>query len=246
MIVTNIKGHLINGQNRMTAVVNSDTAQWFSVLKDVPEGFEQVYDLGAKRTMEDRLCLAGKPITKAGCDLIRNVMTPYDNNVMGTSYYSSRPIHDEHVYDVYCLHKKAVDFFVDHKLTRPGLISASAVKVYIYLNNYLVNHGENAYYKKVAHKMDPWCRALHFYQLVKTGMSDMGPLVKETDAAAIELKKIKSIPAYQNNGSWSGKECFKWSLSYAYQFAVGKSLKRLSAPLVTDPMGDIACMHKTC
>jgi hypothetical protein len=51
----NTKGELVNGQHRLTAVMQSGVACWFSVSFDVEDGAKEVIDVGCARTVSDTL-----------------------------------------------------------------------------------------------------------------------------------------------------------------------------------------------
>lgn len=48
-----------NGQNRLTAVVDSDTEQWFVVAEGLPEGSTDGFDQGVRRSLADHLAMRG-------------------------------------------------------------------------------------------------------------------------------------------------------------------------------------------
>lgn len=53
-------GRLLDGQNRLTAIVETDTGQWCVVVRDLDEASADSVDIGAKRSLGDTLSRHGE------------------------------------------------------------------------------------------------------------------------------------------------------------------------------------------
>ena len=94
-----------NAQHRLNAVIQSKTSQKFIVLFGSPREAFQKFDTGKKRTMEQRITIAGTEISPKECCIIRHAMNDYTNSQVGTEQYGY-PRHDDLVASVYLKHKE--------------------------------------------------------------------------------------------------------------------------------------------
>lgn len=80
------QGNLIQGQHRLSAVVNSGLAQPFWVARNMPGDSKQNLDCGAKRELHDRLTLSGHPISRTVGSTCLKLITPWQNpNLVNSS-----------------------------------------------------------------------------------------------------------------------------------------------------------------
>jgi hypothetical protein len=59
-IKISVGGRLLDGQNRLTAVVRSGSGIWTVVVRGLPEAAQETVDIGVKRTVADILSLRGE------------------------------------------------------------------------------------------------------------------------------------------------------------------------------------------
>lgn len=74
-------GNLIQGQHRLSAVIQSQTTQPFWVARDMPVASRQNLDCGAKRELADRLTISGYDISRVDCAAVVRLMTPWTSKV---------------------------------------------------------------------------------------------------------------------------------------------------------------------
>jgi len=235
-------GRLINGQHRLTAVVKSNTSQLFIVVRNLPVQSAQIIDLGKKRFMEERLCIAGKNISKFACAAVRNAMTTYTANNAGTSAYSEQR-HDNLVYSVYEKHSEFFNTLEELKVCRQTIFAAAAAKMYAEMRFNNAKKGLSFDAVIHSHGMKPMDRAIHFIELALNGVSNCAVTDVSFDTAAIRLKELRDTRKAQNK-HWSSIQEFRLSATAAYAFMHGKPL-RVIKPAQKDPFRPFLSLPKT-
>ena len=237
-----VKGRLINGQHRLTALIQSETSQPFIVVRNLPVQSAQVLDLGKKRMMDERLCIAGKSLSRNLCSAVRNAMTNYTDNYVGTVKFSEQP-YDDFVYDMYSKHAAFFTCLEDLNLCKPSFFAAAAAKIYVEMCYYNLRKNLNTSDVMFSHKMSPKERAIHFVTLAIHGGSDYAPTDFSYDTAAIRLKELRDTRKAQNK-HWSTINEYRLTISAAYAFMVGKPIKAIR-PAQKDPFKPFATLPKT-
>jgi len=225
-------GRLINGQHRLTAVVQSETTQPFIVVRNLPSSVAQVLDLGKKRMMHERLTIAGNYMNINVCSVVRNTLTNYTSNFVGTVQYTD-PNHDNFVYKIYTKHSEFFDLLAEKNLIKPSFFAAAAAKIYAEMPQIAAEHARSKYAPGFVHGMEPLDRAIHFIQLACTGSSPGYYTDPNFDTAAIRLKDLWSTRKAQNK-HWSTIHEYRLTISAAYAFMKGKPLKTIK-PSQKDP-----------
>ena len=76
-IAFNTKGELINGQHRLSGLIEANTSCEFFVIRDLPHKTAQYSDNGRKRTQSERITIAGTPMHSKSCSAIKNAFTDF-------------------------------------------------------------------------------------------------------------------------------------------------------------------------
>jgi len=235
-------GRLINGQHRLTAVIRSGTSQPFIVVRNLPVQSAQILDLGKKRMMDERLSIAGKTLSRHMCSVVRNTMTNYTDNYVGTVKYTDQ--HDDDV--VYSVFEKHSNFFTALEvlnLYKPAQFAAAATKIYaemLYIN---LKRGLDPTSIVYPHGMRPYDRAIHFINLALYGGSELAPTNFNFDTAAIKLKELHDIRKAQKK-HWSTIAEYRLTVSAAFAFMIGKPIKSIR-PAQKDPFRSFLTLPST-
>lgn len=235
-------GRLVNGQHRLTAVVQSDTSQPFIVVRNLPVRSAQVLDLGKKRMMDERLCIAGKTLSRTLCSVVRNTLTCYTDNYIGTIKYTEQ--HDDDlVFSVYEKHSEFFNTLEQLNLCRPAFFASAAAKIYAEMRFYNMKKGLDPTSTIYAHTMSPFDRAIHFVQLALHGGSELAPTDFNFDTAAIRLKELRDTRKAQNK-HWSTITEYRLTVSAAFSFMVGKPVRAIR-PVQKDPFRSFLTLPST-
>jgi hypothetical protein len=218
-----VTGRLINGQHRLTAVVESGTPQPFVVIRGLPSKTAQLIDVGKKRTMAQRITIGGSRMTEKQCALVRNAITDYQSNEIGTVTFAKK-IHDRLVEQMFLAHK---EFLCNPLIMRfegkgSSFWGAAALRIYATMiqkvqTGYIFNHG-----------MSPLQRAVMWLELTRDGMSQDFCMNPQTDNVAIIIKNHRDQQATDSRGNrWSSKHNLRLTLCAAYHFMNGNNVKTL-------------------
>jgi len=220
-----ICGRLINGQHRLTAVIESGKTQPFIVAKNLPIETAQLIDVGKKRTMAQRITIGGTRMTEKQCSTVRNAMVDYQSNNNGTVTYAEK-IHDKLVEKVFLQHK---DYLCNPRILKfegggSAYWSAAALKMYAQMV-YQINQGH-----VYAHQMDPLDRAVMWLELTRDGFSQEYSMNPQHDNAAILARNLKEKNIVDGRGQrWVSKSALRLTISAAYNFMNGISPKNLKS-----------------
>lgn len=235
-------GRLINGQHRLTAIVQSGTSQPFIVVRNLPIQSAQILDLGKKRMMDERLCIAGKTISRTLCSVVRNTMTGYTDNYVGTVKYTEQ--HDDDVvFSVYEKHAQFFNMLEELNLCKPAFFASAAAKMYAEMLFYNVRKGLSPTDSAYPHGMGPLDRAVHFVELALHGGSELAPTDFNFDTAAIRLKELRDTRKAQNK-HWSTMAEYRLTVSAAYSFMIGKTVRAIR-PMQKDPFRPFLTLPST-
>lgn len=235
-------GRLINGQHRLTAIVQSDTSQPFIVVRNLPIQSAQILDLGKKRMMDERLCIAGKTLSRTLCSVVRNTMTNYTDNYVGTVKYTEQ--HDDEV--VYSVYEKHSEFFTTLEqlnLCKPAFFASAATKIYAEMRFYNVKRGLDPMAIIYPHGMNPFDRAIHFVELALHGGSERAPTDFNFDTAAIRLKELRDTRKAQSK-HWNTIAEYRLTVSAAFAFMIGKPVRAIR-PVQKDPFRSFLTLPST-
>jgi hypothetical protein len=213
------EGNLVNGQHRMSAVAQLDQTFEFLVVRGFPREHVKCIDLGKKRTMDDRIQIAGVPIERKHCNIVRNCFSDYSSQVLGVSTYSQIH-HDEIVIKWYKTMDTVLDVLNHLNCKDPGYMLVGAIYILTDLTNEYVKYATTPRYRYLADEaMSPLVRALQFAEYSVHGELDRtGTYVKERDGSAKTLydgrMRFNSQKKY-----WSTFEKFNMTIALASSFA---------------------------
>lgn len=233
-------GRLINGQHRLTAVIESGKTQPFIVARNLPVETAQLIDVGKKRTMAQRITIGGTRMTEKQCSTVRNAMVDYQSNNTGTVTFADK-IHDKLVEKVFLLHEEY--------LTNPRILkfegkgsafwSSAALRMYAQMMHQ-INQGH-----VFAHEMSPLDRSVMWLELTRDGFSQEYSMNPQHDNAAILVRNMKEKSVADGKGNrWCTKVALRLTLSAAYNFMNGISPKHLKSHTY-DPFAAILDLPST-
>jgi len=177
-----------NAQHRLNAVVQSKTKQKFLVLFGSTRETFTKFDTGKKRTMEQRITIAGTEISLKECAVIRHAMNDYSSPGVGTVQFGY-PRHDALVEKVFLKHKQFLTLTNAKKMPGSSFFHAAALKIYAHMMNSDGYGGfGNAWDNGFNHSHDPLTRAKLFIDLCNFGYSKDDIPCGPTEVAAIKLR----------------------------------------------------------
>lgn len=216
-------GRIINGQHRLSAVIESNTTQPFIVLRNLPKQVAQLIDVGKKRTMAQRITIGGTRMSEKQCSTIRNALIEYNVNEVGTVGLAHKRFD-----------KTVEKYFLAHSeyLTHPSVVkfegrgssfwTAAALRIYAEMmykesKGFTFRHGQT-----------PLDRSIFWLELVRDGLSSSYFIDPITDNSAIIIRNMKEKSAGDNRGSkWSSKADLRLTLSAAWHFMMGNTMKTI-------------------
>ena len=238
-------GILVNGQHRLLAVVQTGMTQPFLVVKNMPSKSKQIMDVGKSRCMSDRITISGVRISRRDCATIRHAMANIGQTT-GTEQYA-RPCHDALVSETYLKHNQFLYLMGKVCPTNTSRVRSfflgAALKIYAEMT-YNSQSGKN---KKYDHSMNPKERALHWLNIVTTGMAS--PIdgidrdIKPCDRAA-QIIFNKSCDAALKRSYWSSADAFALTVRAAHHFMVGLDIQYIRTPK-DDPFRDFIELPST-
>ena len=244
-ICLDVDGTLVNGQHRLLAVVQTGMTQPFLVVKNMPSKSKQIMDVGKSRCMSDRITVSGVRISRRDCATIRHAMASLGHTI-GTEQYA-RPCHDSIVAETYLKHNQFLFLMSKGCPTNTTRVRsfflAAALKIYAEMT-YNNQSGKN---KKYEHLMSPKERALHWLNIVTTGMAS--PIdgidrdIKPCDRAA-QIIFTKSCDSHLKRSFWSSAEAFALTVRAAHNFMIGLDTQYLKIPK-DDPFRDFIELPST-
>ena len=218
-----INGRLVNGQHRLTALVESGIPEPFVIVRGLPHRTAQLIDVGKKRTMAQRITIGGTVMTEKQCAAIRNAIVDYDNNEVGTVAYAKK-IHDKFVERAFCEHS---DYLSNPRVMRfegkgSSFWAAAALRMYAQMI-YKTNRGH-----VFPHGMNAFDRSIMWLELTRDGMTQEYTLNPQHDNAAIVIRNMKEKAAVDGKGNrWTSKPSLRMTLCAAFNFMNGISTKTI-------------------
>lgn len=218
-------GRLINGQHRLTAIIESGKTQQFIVARNLRAETAQLIDVGKKRTMAQRITIGGTHMTEKQCSTVRNAMVDYQSNHVGTVIFAAK-IHDRLIEKAFLRHQ---DYLLNPRILKfegkgSSFWSSAGLRMYAQMR-YQSSRGH-----VFAHEMSPIDRAVMWLELTRDGFSQEYSMNPQFDNAAIIVRNMKEKSAVgRDGGRWSSKLALKLSISAAYNFMNGISPRSLKS-----------------
>jgi len=218
-IAFNTKGELINGQHRLSGLIEANTSCEFFVIRNLPHRTAQYSDNGRKRTQSERITIAGTPMHSKSCSAIKNAFTDFKGKGLGQALYAHTRF-DADIAKIYKRHSKFFELledkgYIKNKQSTVFLISA-AFKIFLELT-----HSEHKHSWEEAFN-----RSIFFMQLVYHGYSDEYMIDNETDLSPLKLKEFLETRKSRNL-STADMKTFKAYIITAHQFMLYKVNKVL-------------------
>ena len=213
-------GCMINAAHRMNAVKLSGTTQRFLVVWNMPFSTAQKLDVGRKRTMHERITIAGTRMTIKECAITRHAMNAYAKAALGTVEYAYNR-HDALVEKYYRRHSEFLRSMNAKQMTGAAFIKSAALKMYVEMRHYSHKYD-------FKHDMSPYERSLLFIDLVEDGFSKRGYPTGIHEHSAIKLKNVKDRRRGETKGQfWADKDAFQATVSMAFKFMTGETVQNL-------------------
>lgn len=167
-----VKGFLINGANRLKAIVKSGTTQRFPVYRNCPEKLLRVVDSGLARCVQDRMVIAGRHVSNDYASVARKMM-------FGKRLFVKHTMGDQALMDFMDQHHDAIAFASSKMHPRIPRVTIAAVYGVIGRAYYHIDHA----------RLDEFCQVLR----------DSREIVPGRDAAAIMLRNYLTDHAPKNH-----------------------------------------------
>ena len=90
----NEEGQLVNGQHRLSAVIEADIPCLFYVLRNIDHSTVKHFDIGNKRSQADRISVHGTPMHPKACAVIKAMFGEWDANFTGSSKFANAKYDD--------------------------------------------------------------------------------------------------------------------------------------------------------
>lgn len=226
-----------NAQHRLSAIIESQTTQRFVVLFGASREAFQKFDTGRKRTMEQRITIAGINISAKECAVTRHAMNSFTYPHTGTVEFGYSK-HDKLVAEFYVKHKEFLTA-TNSKVSRgSSFYWAAALKMYAEM----VHYGNDLV---LQHDHDPLTRAQLFIDICTKGCSSVGIPVGPNEYAAIKLNLTRASRKEDNDTLyWSDKKALRLTILAAHKFMSGEVIQKLSLPK-QDPFHSFLHMPST-
>tara|TARA_S200000501_G_scaffold368833_1_gene407296 strand:+ start:2292 stop:3284 length:993 start_codon:yes stop_codon:yes gene_type:complete len=217
-ICFNTENILVNGQHRLLAVIKTGLTQPFIVIKNLPDKSKLIMDVGKSRVMSDRITISGIRITRKECSIIRHAMSKVGNTV-GTEQFS-RPCHDNIVAQTFVKHDQFLAYVGKlHCSKTRAMFIAAALKIYAEMI-----YNKRSGKRKLNHDMTPKERAIHFLNIVASGMASpingVDKDIKPTDRAA-QLLFNRTCDSSLKSTYWNSADAYAYTLRAAHHFMCG-------------------------
>lgn len=238
-ITFDTEGRLVNGQHRMTAVRESGLSAQFLVIRNFPAEHVGCIDIGRKRSMNERLTIAGTEISAQHCAVVRNSMTDYESNSVGTIKYAKLR-HDQQVSDWYRTMRMYLDLATELKWNKPGFFVVGAMFITQHLEHQYIRNRRQmeaiGQEPSVDVNVPSIVRGLQFLEYANTGeMERTGVYLRETDQSVKTIYEAY-IKRKAKGKYWNAFEQLNQTLCLANSFArfkgVGKVITTDSNPFV--------------
>lgn len=207
-------GNLIQGQHRLSAIIQSQTTQPFWVARDMPVTSRQNLDCGAKRELADRLTISGYAISRTDCAAVVRLMTPWTSKV---PIKSDNPLARAKVKNI-------------HSFLRQEFSTASELNVHHFT---ACEHAALICYLSYT-TCDDLDRAKDFLALIKTGRRVDGT-VDRGDGAVIAYRDAKMRNA---NRTAVTMNFYRLAITAAWNFSIGQD-KRSLRPHANNPFFEL-------
>lgn len=213
----NEEGQLVNGQHRLSAVIEADIPCLFYVLRNIEHSTVKHFDIGNKRSQADRISVHGTPMHPKACAVIKAMFGEWDANFTGGAKFANSK-YDDLIASYY---KRHSEYF--EQLEADGYFKAKYIGNYVAaaFKIFLEMKVGKARFNEYPHGMEPYERSTYWLDLCTDGKSKDTMIDYNTDQAPFKLKE-KLIARKGLGKTMYGQDAFKLHCTAAYYFMQGR------------------------
>lgn len=235
---------LLNGQHRITSIVETGLGQWFVVLRNVSHDVGNIVDTGKSKTMSDRINFRGVDMTRKECSIIRHALCDISSPTVGTMQYS-KPYQDEFVKEQFLKFRDYFRFVESHNFTGVAFspfFLATGLKIYAEMR-YKQERGDC-----FLHNMGAFERAQHWIEITTKGAPETNIYNPTCDGAANRAYNAKKDKRDLNPGAgfWNDCPSLRKSVNAAHKFMLGEPVVRNLIAMTNDPFMSLVKLPATC
>ena len=214
----NEMGQLVNGQHRLTAVIEADVPCRFYVLRNIDHSTIRHFDIGNKRNQADRISVHGTPMHPKACAVIKSSFGDWDSNFTGMNKFGYAKF-DNLIASYYKRHSQYFD-----QLDADGYLKTKYITNYVAgaFKIFLEMKVGKARYNEFPHEMDPYERSTFWLDLCVDGKSKNHIIDYNTDQAPFKLKE-KLIARKGLGKTMYGQDTYKLICLGALYFMQGRA-----------------------
>ena len=242
-LVFDQNGILLNGNHRVTSVIETGLGQWFIVMRNVSHDIGAITDTGKSRTMSDRLNFRGIAISRKQCSVIRHALCDISSPTVGTMQYSKN-YQDEFVGQQFLRFKDYFDMVTSSNYTGPKFnpfFLGAGLKIYAQMRD------KEQKGHSFIHGMNAVDRAKHWIEITCLVHPDSNPYNSAYDAAAsrICLAKKEKRETEVGAGYWNDAPSLRKSINAAFKFMNGEPIVRNLIAITSDPFTSLSKLPAT-
>ena len=226
----NEKGQLVNGQHRLSAVIEAGVPCRFYVLRNIDHSTVKHFDIGNKRSQADRIAVHGTPMNPKACAVIKACFGDWDSNFTGKGRYGTAK-YDDLIASYYRRHSEYFEQLEEEGYLRAKYIGnfiTAAFKIFLEMKS------GKARFNEFPHGMEPYERSVFWLDLCIDGKSKNHQIDYNTDQAPFKLRE-KLISRKGLGKTMYGQDAFKLYCAAAFYFMQGRSPALRVDNLKSDP-----------
>ena len=234
---------LLNGNHRVTSIIETGLGQWFVVMRNVSHDIGAITDTGRSRTMSDRINFKGIDITKKECSVIRHALCDIASATVGTMQYSKN-YQDDFVADQFLRFRDFFEMLKANNYTSPKFnpfFLGAGLKIYAQML-----HRENKDHAYI-HGMNALDRTKHWIEITCLAHPESNPYNSCYDAAASRIYHAK-VERRENEvgaGFWNDSPSLRKTINAAFKFMNGEPINRNLIAITSDPFTPLTKLPAT-
>ena len=214
----NEMGQLVNGQHRLTAVIEADIPCRFYVLRNIDHSTIRHFDIGSKRSQADRISVHGTPMHPKACAVIKSSFGDWSANFKGEGKYGYARF-DDLIASYYKRHSQYFERLEADGYLKTKYVNnfvAAAFKIFIEMK------AGKARFNEFPHEMEAYERSVFWLDLCIDGKSKNHMIDYNTDQAPFKLKE-KLIARKGLGKTMYGQDTYKLICLGALYFMQGRA-----------------------
>ena len=229
----NEMGQLVNGQHRLSAVIEADTPCRFYVLRNIDHSTIRHFDIGNKRNQADRISVHGTPMHPKSCAVIKAAFGSWDSNFTGMNKFGYAK------YDnlIAAYYRKHSQYF--ERLDEAGYLKSK------YITNFVTGafkiftemKAGKARFNEFPHEMEAYERSTFWLDLCIDGRSKHHMIDYNTDQAPFKLKE-KLLARKHLGKTMYGQDAYKLVCLGAAYFMQGRCPNIRVDSIKSDPFSN--------